>query len=308
MKKDLVSISDLSGAEIGELFRSVKEIKQKQVGKSKYADAAKNKSLAIVFEKPSLRTRVSFSVAWAQMGGHVLYLAPGDIGLGKRETVSDVARNLSRWVDTIAIRTFAQKIVEEMAHYATVPVINGLSDDEHPCQALADFLTIKEILGTLQGIKIAYFGDGFNVCHSLLLIASKLGANLWIAGPKEYHPKKRYLEAARKDAARTRAAITITEDAKKAAKDADVIYTDVWYSMGFESQARKRRPLFKPFQVNTKLLAEAKPNVMVLHPLPAHRGEEITDDVLDGPNSVVLHQAENRVYVQKAILYRMICK
>ncbi|MBD3285541.1 ornithine carbamoyltransferase, partial [candidate division WOR-3 bacterium] len=288
--------------------RSVKEIKQKQLGRSKYADAAKNKSLAIVFEKPSLRTRVSFSVAWAQMGGHVLYLAPGDIGLGKRESVADVARNLSRWVDCIAVRTFGQEIVEELAYYATVPVINGLSDDEHPCQSLADFLTIKELLGTIQGIKITYFGEGFNVCHSLLLTAAKLGANLWIAGPQGYHPKKKYLEMAKKDAERTKASITITEDAKKAIKDAHVIYTDVWYSMGYEKEAKKRRPIFKPYQVNTKLLGEAKPNVMVLHPLPAHRGEEITDEVLDGPNSVVLHQAENRVYVQKAILYRMICK
>ncbi|MBN2379806.1 ornithine carbamoyltransferase [candidate division WOR-3 bacterium] len=307
MKKDLISISDLSGADIGEIFRSVREIKHK-TGKARSVDAAKGKTLAVLFEKPSLRTRVSFSVAWAQMGGHVVYLAPGDIGLGERESVPDVARNLSRWVDAIAVRTYAQKTVEQLAQHATVPVINGLTDDEHPCQTLADFLTIEELLGTTQGIKIAFFGDGFNVCHSLLLTAAKLGTNLWVAGPKDYWPKKNYIERAKKDSEKTKASITVTADADEAAEGADVIYTDVWYSMGHEKEASKRRPLFKKYQVNSKLLAKAKPNVMVLHPLPAHRGEEITDDVLDGPNSVVLHQVENRLHVQKAILYKMVCK
>jgi len=307
MKKDLISISDLSGAEIGELIRAAKGMKQKHTPRSRYAEAAKGKSMAIVFEKPSLRARVTFSVAWAQMGGHVIYLAPGDIGLGERESVADVARNLSRWVDVIAIRTFAQEIVEELAEYASVPVVNGLSDDEHPCQALADFMTVEEILGSIKGIKFAFFGDGFNVCHSLMLTASRLGTELWIAGPDKHKPKAKYSKLAKQFSAMSKAKIAVTEDCKKAAKDADVIYTDVWYSMGHEQEAAKRRPLFKPFQVNSKLLALAKPNAMVMHPLPAHRGEEITDNVLDGPNSVVLHQAENRLHIQKAILYKMVC-
>ncbi|MBN2379805.1 ornithine carbamoyltransferase [candidate division WOR-3 bacterium] len=302
MKKDLVSISDLSGADIGELFRTVKELK----GRPRHGDIAKGKTLALVFEKPSLRTRVSFSVAWGQMGGYVIYLAPGDIGLGKREPVADVARNLSRWVDVIAFRTFAHKTVEELAEHASVPVINALSDGEHPCQALADFQTIREIHGTTKGIKLAYFGDGNNVCNSLLLLAAKMGTKMWIAGPKDYKPKKKYLDMAAKDAEKTGATITVTENPDEAAKDAEAIYTDVWYSMGKEKEAAKRKTLFKKYQVNSKLLAHAKPNVMIMHCLPAHRGEEITDDILDGPNSVVLHQAENRMHMQKALLYRIL--
>jgi len=311
MKKDLVSISDLSGAEIGELYRTVKEFKDQSRGllsRPKHVDAVKGRTLVLVFEKPSLRTRASFSVAWAQMGGHTIYLAPADIGLGTREAVPDVARNLSRWVDVIAARTFKHSTIVDLAHHASVPVVNALSDQEHPCQALGDFMTIREILGTVKGIKFVFIGDGNNVCNSLMLTAARLGTNMWVASPKGYAPKKKFVDAAKKTAQTSGASITITDDLIKAVKDADAIYTDVWYSMGQEKDKAARKKAFKPFQVNSKLLTHAKPNAMILHCLPAHRGEEITDNVLDGPNSVVLHQAENRMHVQKALLYRLLRK
>jgi len=300
MKKDLVSIRDLSAEEIEELFELASKLKGKEL------NTAGGKTLVLVFEKPSLRTRVTFSVAWFQLGGRVIYLAPSDIGLGKRESVPDVARNLSRWVDAISARTFAHRTVEELAEYASIPVVNALSDAEHPCQALADFLTIHDHLGRTRGIKLAYFGDGNNVCHSLMLTAAKLGARMVIAGPEGYEPDEEFLKAAQDEAARSGAEITITHEPQEAAKDADVIYTDVWASMGQEAQAAERRPLFAPFQVNADLLAEAKPNVLVEHCLPAHRDEEITSEVLDGPNSVVLDEAENRLHIQKAILYKLL--
>ncbi len=308
MKKDLVSIADLNGEEIRELFKISAEIKGKQL------DLAQGKTLVLVFEKPSLRTRVTFSVAFFQLGGNVIYLAPADIGLGKRESVPDVARNLSRWVDAISARTFAHKTIQELVENASIPVINALSDAEHPCQALADFLTILDHLGSSSEreafdwgkIKLAYFGDGNNVCHSLMLTAARLGARMVIAGPQGYGPKQEFIEMAQEESKKTGASITITRDPKEAAADADVIYTDVWASMGQEQEAEKRRSLFAPFQVNPELLSYAKPNVLVEHCLPAHRGEEITSDVLDGPNSIVLDEAENRLHIQKAILYRLL--
>lgn len=308
MKKDLVSIADLNGEEIRELFKISAEIKGLEL------DLAQGKTLALVFEKPSLRTRVTFSVAFFQLGGNVIYLAPADIGLGKRESVPDVARNLSRWVDAISARTFAHKTIQELAENASIPVINALSDAEHPCQALADFLTILDHLGSPSEreafdwgkVKLAYFGDGNNVCHSLMLTAARLGTNMVIAGPEGYGPKEEFIKAATDEAAKTGASITITHDAHEAAADADVIYTDVWASMGQEQEAAERKGVFAPFQVNAELLKYAKPNVLVEHCLPAHRGEEITSDVLDGPNSVVLDEAENRLHIQKAILYQLL--
>jgi ornithine carbamoyltransferase len=302
LNKDLVSIGDLTGEEIRELFDISARIKGKQM------DVAAGKTLVLVFEKPSLRTRVTFSVAFFQLGGHVLYLAPADVGLGKRETVPDVARNLSRWVDAISARTFAHKTVVELAEYSSIPVVNALTDAEHPCQALADFLTVHEHLGKTEGVKFAYFGDGNNVAHSLMLTAARLGAHMVVAGPEGYGPDEAFIKKAQEEAAKTGATITITHDPVEAAADADVIYTDVWASMGQEAEAEKRRPLFAPFQVNAELLAYAKPNVLVQHCLPAHRGEEITDDVLDGANSVVLDEAENRLHIQKAILYKLLQK
>jgi len=308
VKKDLVSIADLNGEEIRELFKISAEIKGLEL------DLAQGKTLALVFEKPSLRTRVTFSVAFFQLGGNVIYLAPADIGLGKRESVPDVARNLSRWVDAISARTFAHKTIQELAENASIPVINALSDAEHPCQALADFLTILDHLGSPSEreafdwgkVKLAYFGDGNNVCHSLMLTAARLGTNMVIAGPQGYGPKEEFIKAATDEAAKTGASITITHDAHEAAADADVIYTDVWASMGQEQEAAERKGVFAPFQVNAELLKYAKPNVLVEHCLPAHRGEEITSDVLDGPNSVVLDEAENRLHIQKAILYQLL--
>lgn len=310
MKKDLVSISDLSREEIKELFKIAREIKHKQM------DTVTGKTLVLVFEKPSLRTRVTFSVAWFQLGGHALYLAPADIGLGKRESVPDVAKNLSRWVNAISARTFAHKTVEELAEYSTIPVVNALSDAEHPCQALADFLTIldhrakgspRESSAFSWGdIKLAYLGDGNNVAHSLMLTAAKLGTHMAVGCPKGYEPKEEFITRAGEDAATTGAGVLITNDPEEAVKDADVIYTDVWASMGQEQEAAERKKIFAPFQVNAELLKHAKPDVLVEHCLPAHRGEEITNEVLDGPHSVVLDEAENRLHIQKAILYKLL--
>ncbi len=310
MKKDLVSISDLSGAEIRELFKIAHEIKHKQM------DKAKGKTLVLVFEKPSLRTRVTFSVAFFQLGGQVLYLAPADIGLGKRESVPDVAANLSRWISAISARTFAHKTVQELAEYATVPVVNALSDAEHPCQALADFLTIldhksapgKEDAFAWGGIKMAYIGDGNNVAHSLMLTAAKLGSSMAVGCPKGYEPKKEFIEKAQEDAKESGAEVLITNDPKEAAANADVLYTDVWASMGQEEEALERKKIFSPYQVNAELLKYAKPDALVEHCLPAHRGDEITDEVLDGPHSVVLDEAENRLHIQKAILYKLLSR
>lgn len=302
MKKDLVSISDLSGEEIKELFKTAIDIKHKQM------EVARGKTLVLVFEKPSLRTRVTFSVAFFQLGGQVLYLAPADIGLGKRESVPDVARNLSRWVNAISARTFAHKTVEDLAKYADIPVVNALSDAEHPCQALADFLTIYEHKGKTEGLKMAFFGDGNNVAHSLMLTAAKVGANMAVGCPKGYEPKPEFVEKAKEDARKSGAELVITSDPKEAVKGADVVYTDVWASMGQEDEAAARKKIFAPYQVNAELLKLAKSDALVEHCLPAHRGDEITDDVLDGPHSVVLDEAENRLHIQKAILYKLLAR
>lgn len=310
MKKDLVSISDLSGEEILDLFETAHAIRHKQM------EVARGKTLVLVFEKPSLRTRVTFSVAFFQLGGQVLYLAPTDIGLGKRESVPDVAKNLSRWVNAISARTFAHRTVEELAEYAEIPVVNALSDAEHPCQALADFLTILDHLGAPReggafswgDIKLAYLGDGNNVAHSLMLTAAKLGTHMAVACPEGYEPKKEFIEKAKEDAAKTGAEVIVTSDPKEAIKDADVVYTDVWASMGQEEEAAARKKIFAPYQVNAELLNHAKQDVLVEHCLPAHRGEEITDEVLDGPHSVVLDEAENRLHIQKAILYKLLSR
>ncbi|NLI97779.1 ornithine carbamoyltransferase [bacterium] len=302
MKKDLVSISDLSGEEIKELFKTAIDVKHKQM------EVARGKTLVLVFEKPSLRTRVTFSVAFFQLGGQVLYLAPADIGLGKRESVPDVARNLSRWVNAISARTFAHKTVEDLAKYADTPVVNALSDAEHPCQALADFLTIYEHKGKTEGLKMAFLGDGNNVAHSLMLTAAKVGANMAVGCPKGYEPKPEFVEKAKEDARKSGAELVITSDPKEAVKGADVVYTDVWASMGQEDEAAARKKIFAPYQVNAELLKLAKSDALVEHCLPAHRGDEITDDVLDGPHSVVLDEAENRLHIQKAILYKLLAR
>ncbi len=298
--RDLLSLEDLSREEILEILDLAAELKREQRMRRPHP-VLQGRTLALLFEKPSLRTRVTFEVAMQQLGGYTVYLTQQDIGLGTRESVADVARNLSRWVDGIAARVFSHRTVEALAEAATVPVLNALSDREHPCQILADLLTIREKLGVLQGATVAWVGDGNNVCHSLLLGAAKVGLSVHVATPEGYEPDRAILEAARRHAARTGARILLTHRPEEAVRSAQVVYTDVWMSMGQEAEQEKRRQAFAGFQVNEALLAYS-PNALVMHCLPARRGEEITDEVLDGPRSVVLDQAENRLHAQKALL------
>ncbi len=299
---DFLSLRDFSPFKIRELLDLAADIK---ASPRTYADSLKGKTLTMIFEKPSLRTRVTFDVGIQQLGGFSIYLSPAEINLGKRESVYDIAKNLERMVQAIMIRTFAHEIVERMAEYAAIPVINGLTDFSHPCQAMADYLTIREVKGRIAGLKIAFLGDGNNVAHSLMFAGAQLSARVWIATPAGYEPSS-YAEAwARERGAQTGATITLTNDPVEAAFDADVIYTDVWASMGQETEAGKRDSLFRPFQVNSELFANAKRDAIFLHCLPAHRGDEVTDEVMDSPNSVVFQQAENRLHVQKAILLEL---
>jgi len=264
-----------------------------------------SKTAALVFQKPSLRTRVSFEVAMLQLGGTAVYLSPAEIQLGQREGVGDAARVLSRYVNAIVARVFLHADVEDLASAASVPVINALSDREHPCQILADLLTLQERRGTLRGLKLAYVGDGNNIVHSLALAATRLGIDLRVSTPDGYEPDSAILEQA---AADTNGSIELFRDPHQAVFDADAIYTDAWYSMGQESEADLRAPQFRAYQVNSALLESASPDVLVLHCLPAHRNQEITDEVLDGPHSVVYDQAENRLHVQKALLVRLLAQ
>lgn len=256
----------------------------------------------MIFEKPSLRTRVTFEVGMTQLGGHAIYLAPSDIQLGKRESVPDVAQNLSRWVDLIMARTFGHQTVVDLAKYAAIPVINALSDLEHPCQILADFLTILEHKKKLRGVNFAYVGDGNNVCNSLLLAGGLVGMNISVGTPKGYEPPKAIIDKAREYARSSGAVIGVFNSAVEAVKNAEVVYTDVWASMGQEAEAKARKEIFKVFQVNTNLLKNATAGCLVMHCLPAHRGDEITGEVIDGPASIVLDEAENRLHIQKAIM------
>ncbi|CBE67194.1 MAG: ornithine carbamoyltransferase [Candidatus Methylomirabilis oxygeniifera] len=305
MKKDLLSISDLTVSEIDSLFFLAADLKAQQ-RKGVAHPLLPGKTLGMIFEKPSLRTRVTFEVGMAQLGGRAIYLAPAEIQLGVRETVKDVAKNLERWVDGIIARTFAHRTVEELAAHAAVPVINGLSDLTHPCQILADLFTLQEKCGTLHGVKVAYIGDGNNVCHSWLYGAARTGIELHVACPKGYEPDAGIVAASRQEAEAAGGRITLLNDARAAAERADVLYTDVWTSMGQETETAKRRHDFRGFQVNAALVRLAKPDVLVMHCLPAHRGEEITDEVLDGPHSIVYDEAENRLHVQKAILVTLL--
>ena len=301
MKKDLVSISDLTGEDIRLLLSDAVDIKARG-----WFSLLDRKTLAIMFEKPSLRTRVSFEVAMRQLGGHTIYLSPAEVGLGKRESVPDVAQVLSRYADAIAARTFSHQTVEVLAKYSAVPVINALSDVEHPCQALADLLTIYEKRGELDGLTLAFVGDGNNVANSLLLAASLVGVNFRIASPTGYTVQEGILNLARGYAASSGAEILCTEEPKLAVSGADVVYTDVWTSMGQEAEAEERHRIFANYQVNTELLSLAKEDAILMHPLPAHRGEEVTDNALDSPRSVVFDQAENRMHLNKALLAEML--
>ncbi|PIS30473.1 ornithine carbamoyltransferase [Candidatus Saganbacteria bacterium CG08_land_8_20_14_0_20_45_16] len=301
MNKDFISIHDLKFAEIEEIMVLTTDLKQKQKNNEKH-EYLWAKSMAMIFEKPSTRTRVSFEIGMWQLGGLAINLDQEAIGLGERESVADVARTLSRFADAILIRTFSHDKVIELAKYSDQPVINALSDRLHPCQAMADVFTIQEKKGSLKGLKLAYIGDGNNVCHSLMFAAAKLGINMVIACPKGYEPNEEIVKLAFADAKVTGVEIDILNDPVVAAKDADVIYTDVWASMGQEKQAKKRQKIFSKFQVNSKLMDLAKADCIFMHCLPAHRGDEVTADVIDGPQSVVFDQAENRLHVQKAIL------
>jgi ornithine carbamoyltransferase len=305
MTKDLLSIKDLTPTETGSLFSLAADLKEQQ-RKGIAHPLLAGKSLAMIFQKPSLRTRVTFEVGMAQLGGRAIHLVPADIQLGEREAVKDVAKNLERWVDGIMARTFSHQTVEELARHAAIPVINGLSDLTHPCQVLADLFTLREKCGKLRGLKVAYIGDGNNVCHSWVHGAGKTGIELTVACPKGYEPNPDILASARRGAETHGGGIVLLHDPKQAAQGADVLYTDVWTSMGQEAESAKRRRDFRRFQVNAALVRLAKPDVLVMHCLPAHRGEEITDEVLDGPHSVVYDEAENRLHVQKAILVTLL--
>ncbi len=304
MKKDLISIVDIKD-ELEEIIDLGLEMKRRQRMVEVY-EPLKDKSMAMIFEKPSTRTRVSFEVAMTQLGGHALYLSPRDMQLGRGETIADTARVLSRYVDAIVYRAYKHENVVELAENASVPVINALDDLEHPCQIVADLVTIKEKKGGFRGLKLAYVGDGNNVAHSLMLGAAIVGMNFYIACPEGYEPKKDIVGEARKIANETGAKIVITHDPVEAVKDADVIYTDVWVSMGDEAEKEIRLKVFKPYQVNEELVRHAKSNYIFMHCLPAHRGYEVTDDVIDSRNSVVFDEAENRLHAQKAILVRLI--
>jgi ornithine carbamoyltransferase len=303
MKKDLISIKELSLGEIKEIFALAEAIKQNP---HKFSRTLAGKTLALIFEKPSNRTYVSFQVGMYQLGGNSVYLGPEHIKLGIRETIADVAKTLSRYVDGIVLRTFGHQNVLEMAKYASVSVINGLSDLSHPCQALADTFTIKEKFGGFKNITLAYIGDGNNVCHSLLFACAKLGINMNVAAPKGYEPSSQVLKGAKLSAKGSGAKLNLFYKPQDAVGGADVIYTDVWASMGQEKEAEKRKEDFKDFQVNKKLTALAKKGCLVMHCLPAHRGEEIADEVIDAKNAVIFDQAENRLHVQKAILVKLL--
>ncbi len=309
MQKDFLSILDLSKEEAIELLNEAIRIK-KDLKAGKEYHPLKGKVLAMIFEKPSLRTRSTFEIGMYQLGGYAMYLAPSDIQLGKRESVPDVARNLSRWVDGIMARTFAHKTIVDLAENASVPVINALSDEEHPCQILADFQTILEYKGTVEGLNLSFVGAWNNVSKSLWLMSALVGTNMTVACAPQYHPKdddviyKKGLELAEK----TGVTLKITDDPVEGVKDADVIYTDVWASMGEEDEKEERERAFRPYQVNSELVKHAKNDHIIMHCLPAHRGEEITSEVLDGPNSVVLDEAENRLHAQKALLVRLMSK
>jgi ornithine carbamoyltransferase len=299
---DFLSIRDFTPEQIETLLDLAVSVK---AAPGLYEHALNGKTLAMIFEKPSLRTRVTFEVGITQFGGHALYLSPTEINLGKRESVYDVAKNLERMVQGIMIRTFAHEIVEQMAEYASVPMINGLTDYSHPCQAMADYMTVRELKGKLKGLKLAFVGDGNNVAHSLMFAGAQLGVNVWVATPESYEPDDAAIAWANERGKKTGATCTVTNDPVEGVRGADVVYTDVWASMGQETESEKRKKIFARFQVNAELFAHAKPDAIFLHCLPAHRGDEVTSDVIDSPRSAVFQEAENRLHAQKAIMLQM---
>ena len=303
--RDFLTLLDYTPNQITQLLEKAQTIKS---NKAAYADVLKGQSLGMIFENASTRTRVSFEVGMTQLGGHALFLSPKDMQIGRGEPVKDTAQVLSRYVDAIMIRTNSHELVEELAEHASVPVINALTDYYHPCQAMADLLTILEHKGSLKGRKLAYVGDGNNVAHSLLAAGAKVGMDISVATPKGYEVNASIFEKAQKAAEETGATLIQTHDPLEAVKDADVLYTDVWASMGFEQEQEERLKQFSAYQVNDQLTALAKDDFIFLHCLPAHRGEEVTSNVIDGKRSVVYDQAENRLHAQKAIILALLGK
>lgn len=297
--RDLCSIADFSTIEVEAVMKLAHAVKAEP---GKYRWALDAKQMVMFFEKASLRTRLTFEAAINTLGGNAIFVDQTQSPLGERESLADMARNLERWVSVIVLRTYAHETITEMAQYAACPVINALSDLEHPCQALADFLTLEERFGSAKELKFTYVGDGNNVCHSLMLIAAQLGAHCTVGSPKNYAPKADIVAQARAIANETGGSIALVNDPIVAVKDADAVYTDVCTSMGFEHEVTKRAPIFKPYQVNEQLMAHAAPHAVFMHCLPAHRNAEVTDAILDGPQSVVFEQAENRMHAQKALL------
>jgi ornithine carbamoyltransferase len=296
---DLLTGAEWGAAQTRELLALAADVKSHP---ERYAATLRGKTLAMIFEKPSLRTRVTFEVGIQSMGGSVVFLDQTQARLGERESIADVARNLERWVQGIVARVYEQRVLEEMAANANIPVINALSDRFHPCQALADFLTLQEKFGDLRGFKLAYVGDGNNVCHSLIFLAARLGVNLRIATPENYKPEADVIAETKRVARETKAKIELFTDPREAVAGAQGVYTDSWTSMGFEAEQKVRDAVFAPYQVNRELMALAASDAVFMHCLPAHRGHEVTAEILDGPQSVVLDQSENRMYAQKAIL------
>ena len=303
MSKDFLSIHDLSAFEYSKLMDLTQDIKRNP---RKYRTKLQDKILAMIFEKPSLRTRVTFEAGMIQLGGEAIYLGPTDIQVGKRESVHDIGKNLERWVDGIMIRTFAHQNVIDLAAVTRIPVINALTDLSHPCQGMADFFTLREKKRDLE--KLAYVGDGNNVCHSLMFAAARAGTTMAVAVPKGYEPSPEIIRQAQEDGRETGYSFELTHDPYAAVRGADAVYTDVWASMGQESEKEKRAKIFAPFQVNKALMAEAKPGAFFMHCLPAHRGDEVTDEVMDSPQSIVFDQAENRLHIQKAIMLSLMAQ
>jgi ornithine carbamoyltransferase len=305
MNKDFLSIRDLSVYEFGQLLDRAAEVKKHP---HKYRRALEHRILAMIFQKPSLRTRMTFEAGMLQLGGEAIYLAPSDIQMGSREGAYDIGKNLERWVDGIMLRTFGHQIAVDLAASTKIPVINALTDLSHPCQAMADFLTLREHKGALSSLKLAYVGDGNNVCHSLMLAAARGGTKMAVGTPAGYEPNPEMVRAAREDGKDTGFALTLTNSAEEAASGADAVYTDVWASMGQEAEKEQRARIFAPYQVNARLMSHAKDGALFMHCLPAHRGDEVTDEVIDAPTSVVYDQAENRLHAQKAILLALMGK
>jgi ornithine carbamoyltransferase len=307
MKKDFIAVSDFSSTELQEMLDLAIELKKEwKAGGNR--PILHNKTMAMIFQKPSLRTRVSFDMAMRHVGGDALYLSPSEIGLGKRESIADVARVIAGYVDVIMARVFDHEHVVQLAQWADIPVINGLSDYNHPCQAMADALTILENFGTLKGLNVVFIGDGNNVAVSLMHICTKLGANFTHTGPEDYDILPSAIDLAKSFASESGSQIKFNRDPYAAVKDAHVIYTDTWTSMGQEEEAKKREAVFPPYQVNENLVNTADKDAIVLHCLPAHRGQEITDDVADGSHSRLFPQAHNRLHAQKAIIVKLLGK